>query len=181
MDAEDRLLERRNDLWQELLFQGYDSDDAWDIACNETCLSSDDEDSSDDKIERERMEDEYEVDMELDEDDGFQDHSGETNQVGGFHRIASVDVHLDQIIDLRRHWIEMSPHFSVRAVELRIHPARELEIEVSSSSGEVPPMHHIDTFVRAVVTYLRENLPPDDHVQLELVSDNLPNGGVLTH
>ena len=52
MDAEDRLLERRNDLWQELLFQGYDSDDAWDIACNETCLSSDEELDDVDEMER---------------------------------------------------------------------------------------------------------------------------------
>ena len=51
MDAEDRLLERRNDLWQELLFQGYDSDDAWNIACNETCLSSDDKDYSDEELD----------------------------------------------------------------------------------------------------------------------------------
>lgn len=102
MDAEDRLLERRNDLWQDLLFQGYDSDDAWDIACNETCLSSDDEDHSDeelddvDEMEREGVEDEYEVDMELDHYDGFGGH----NQVGGVYRVAPVDVHLDQIIDL---------------------------------------------------------------------------------
>lgn len=163
------------------MFQGYDSDDAWDIACNKTCLSSDDEDHSDeelddvDEMEREGVEDEYEVDMELDHYDGFGGH----NQVGGVYRVAPVDVHLDQIIDLRRHWTEMSPRFGVNVVELRIHPARELEREASSSLGEVPPIHHIDTFLREVVTYLCENLPVDDHVQLELVSDNLPNGGVV--
>ena len=127
---------------------------------------------------REGVEDEYEVDMELDEDDVLEGHSGEINQVGGVQRVAPVDVHLDQIIDLRRHWIEMSPRFGVNVVELCIHPARELERE-ASSSGEVPPMQHVDTFLRGVVTYLRENLPVDDQVQLELVSDNLPNGGVV--
>ena len=170
MDAEDCLYDRINDLCQQLILEGYDDFDAWNIACDETCHSSEDEDSEEEEEEEEVA---YLSDGELEEEEE------EIDQVGGVQRIVPVDVHLNEVVDLRRHWVEMSPRFGTNVMEFCFQPARQLQNEASLNDNALPAISYLDNFVEGVVSYLRKNLPSEDRVQLELVSDNLAGGGVV--
>lgn len=174
-DFED-LIDRQNELYRQLILDGFDPAEAQIIVDDELPSPSSPIDyasSADDDSDIGDFED---VEVALDENDGDE---WQVNQLGGLHRMAPVDVHLSDRIDLTDQWHRMSERFGVEVLELRFQPAEELQLVAGDEDLDVRPIHFIDQFLEAVVTYLRENLNLTDYVQLELISDNLPNGGVI--
>lgn len=168
-------LERQNDLYRELI-EGWSPDDAQAIIDDEIPLPESFSSSlSGDEASDLEEDDEAPVVLIDDQEASNPD----LNQLGGLLRLAPVDVHLSDRIDLTNHWHAMSERFGARVLELRFQPAEELQMVAGDETINARPIQFIDQFIEGVVTYLRENLPLNDYVQLELVSDNLPNGGVI--
>lgn len=116
---------RQNELYRQLVLDGYDSDEAQAIVDDEIPNDSHDfaihseSDASDSDVG------DFDVEVALDEDDGDE---WQVNQLGGLQRMAPVDVHLSDRIDLADQWYRMSERFGVRVLELRFQPAEESSV-----------------------------------------------------
>lgn len=96
-------------------------------------------------------------------------------QIGGADPIP-VEIHGDSVI-LDQHMIEVSPRLGVRVGVFRFVPSPD---ELARAGPERERIHAVERMIFNVYHYIRENLDPEDRVQVDIESSDLTLGGVTS-
>ena len=99
----------------------------------------------------------------------------ENRQVGGADP-APIDLDANSVI-MHRHFVEVTPCFRVRVGVFRFVPT-DNELEVSASERD--RINAIERVVLNVYDYIRNNFSPEDHVQVDVESNDFTMGGVTS-